>query len=506
MPRPAFKIGPIDRIRTRRVGVIDIGSNSIRLVVYDRLARSPVPVFNEKVLCGLGRDLARTGRLNPEGVRLAIANLSRFVQLLEGMRVDRVDVLATAAVRDAEDGEAFVAEVHRRNGLRMSIVSGTEEARLSAMGVLSGQPDADGVMGDLGGASLELVGLDRAEIGEQVTLPLGPFRLMAAKGGLGQVVSGIVGGEKWLRNYRGRTFYPVGGNWRALAKIHMIQRGHPVHIIHQYAVPTADLAQLAGLIARQQKGSLEKAAGVSKRRLETLPYAALVMEGLLAALKPRDVVFSAFGLREGHLFDLLSPDERALDPLIEGCLDIARSHDRFGKVGRLGDWISGLFVDEPAPHARLRRAASLLSDFCWDEHPDYRSDHAFFRTLRLPIAGLDHADRVFLASALYARYGGNPGDKLTRSMCELLSDNDRMRASLVGAALRLGHTLSGGAVSVLDDTRLQLTDDAVLLWLPAENECLGGDVVQRRLDAVARALGRAGRIMVDPPRELRVGA
>ncbi len=509
MPRPAFKIGPIAHSRTSRVGVIDLGSNSIRLVVYDRLCRAPVPVFNEKVLCGLGRDLARTGRLHPEGVALALTNLERFTRLLEGMHDDRVDVLATAAVRDASDGEAFVAEVERRCRLTVAVISGNEEARLSAMGVLSGSPGADGVMGDLGGGSLEMVGLDQSVITEQVTLPLGPFRLMDVKDGrpkIREVILDELGKQTWLTRYQGRTFYPVGGNWRALAKILMAKRKHPVHIIHQYTVPGPDVAQLAGLLGRQGKNSLERIPGVSKRRLETLPYAAMVLEEVLAILKPKNVVFSAFGLREGHLFDILSPEERMADPLIEACLDIARRLDRFGKVDRLENWIAPLFAGELPVQHRLRRAACLLSDICWMDHPDYRAEHAFLRTLRLPFAGLSHSERTFLAAALYARYGGTIGDRVTSDPCELLSSEERERAALLGAALRLGHTLSGGAVGVLEHTRLQMTPEAVLLWLPEDEACLGGDVVQRRLNSVANLLGRTGRIVIARQQELMIGA
>lgn len=509
MPRSAFRIGPIRRSGSGRVGVIDVGSNSIRLVVYDRLSRAPIPVFNEKVLCGLGRDLARTGRLNPEGVRLALTNLVRFTRLLEGMHVDRVDVLATAAVRDAEDGAAFAAEVERRCRLDLAVISGTEEARLSAMGVLSGAPGADGIMGDLGGASVELVGLNRAEIAEQVTLPLGPFRLMDVKEGksrLRELIADRLRAEGWLEAYRGRTFYAVGGNWRALAKIHMEMRKHPVHIIHQYSVPAADILDLAALLGRQGKSSLDRVPGISKRRMETLPYAAMVMEGLIELLKPKAVSFSAFGLREGHLFDLLTPEARAQDPLEAACLDVAARFDRFGKVGRLEEWIAPLFVDETQAHRRLRKAACLLSDISWMDHPDYRAEHAFARVLRLPFVGLDHPGRAFLAAALYARYGGSPGDKLTAGPCELLTSDQRERATLIGATLRLGHTLSGGAVEVLDHARLQLTPDAVILWLPDDEQCLGGEVVRRRLDAVARTLGRAGRIVTAPAQDLMIGS
>jgi len=488
-----------DRPDQGRVGVVDIGSNSIRLVVYDRLCRLPMPVFNEKVLCGLGRDMARTGRLHPDGVMLALGNLARFTRLLQGMGVDRVDVLATAAVREAEDGAAFTDEVRRRCGLDATVISGAEEARLSAMGVLCGVPGADGAMGDLGGGSLEVVGLNKGEIGPQETLPLGPFRLMDAAGGRKAacaVVDQELTARTWLDDYRGRTFFPVGGAWRTLAKLHMAERAHPLRVIQQYAVPGKDMAQLAGLIAGQGKSSLERMPAVSKRRVDTLPYAALVLQALLEKLKPKQVVFSAFGLREGHLFDLLPPEQQAEDPLLHACNAIATRLGRFDHGGIVADWTAGLFDGADGRLAVLRRAACLLSDICWAEHPDYRAEHARMRVLRLPVAGLDHAERVFLAVALAIRYGGAPGDRADDPALGLLDADRLAQAVLLGQALRLANTLTGGASSLLERTELAVEDGEVVLSLPVDEVTLAGEAVQRRLDAVAKALDRTGRIVV----------
>lgn len=492
-----FRLTTIGAERQCRVGVIDIGSNSIRLVVYEGVSRAPVPIFNEKVMCGLGRDLARTGRLHREGAALALTNLARFHRLLAGMAVDHVDILATAAVRDAADGPDFVADVERQAGLSVTTISGAEEARLSALGVLAGAPDADGVVGDLGGGSLELVGLQRTGMGEQVSLPLGPLRLMDEPGGRSgarQAVARHLAGQPWLAGYAGRAFYPVGGNWRALAKLLMEMKKHPLHIIHHYAAPAKDVMELARLVGSQGRHSLAELRGVSRRRLDTLPYAAMVLEGVLEALKPARVVFSAFGLREGHLYDLLPPAEQALDPLLVAAEDIARRVDRFGHAELIQLWTDGLWPDETPAALRLRRAACLLSDFCWAEHPDYRAEHAFYRTVRLPVPGIDHAERAFLGAALYARYGATPGDSVTAAVVALLDEASLRRATQLGLALRLGHTLTGGASGLLRTVHLRRQADHLVLDLPQSETVLVGDAVQRRLDALAKALGLAPRI------------
>ncbi|WP_448187271.1 Ppx/GppA phosphatase family protein [Azospirillum sp. sgz301742] len=490
--------------RPETIAVIDIGSNSIRLVVYDGLKRSPMPIFNEKVLCGLGRGVEKSGRLNPEGVRAALDHLPRFRQIALGMRVPRVDVLATAAVRDASDGPAFVRAVEQATGLTVRVVSGEEEAQLAAHGVLSGTPEADGLVGDLGGGSLELVNVAGHVLGRQVTLPLGPLRLMEAGESRGALVKAIdqhLETLPWLGEAKGRTFYPVGGSWRALAKLHMEQAKHPLHIIHHYTVAAGEIRQFADLVARQSTSSLTKLAG-SRRRGDTLPYAALVLERLLKAAAPSNVVFSAYGLREGHLFSLLPPELRQEDPLLSACADWGQRFCRFGDPSLLVPWTAGLFAGEDALGQRLRHAACLLSDVAWAEHPDYRAEHAFLRILRFPFPGVDHAERVFLALASYARYAGTIDAPVTAAVRGLLSDAQQKRALVLGLGLRLAQNLTGGASALLQRTSLKLGGESLVLMLPDDTDVLDGETVRRRLDALAKVLSRRAEVVTTPQRPL----
>src|SRR6185437_11260235 len=368
-----------------RIAVIDIGSNSLRLVVYDGVGRAPLPLFNEKVLCGLGRNLGRTGRLNADAIAAALENLQRFVALARAVGVARLDIIATAAVRDASDGAQFVAEATRRCGVPVTILDGAAEGNLSALGVVAGIPLADGVVGDLGGGSVELIPVDLGQVGEGPSLPLGPLRLAEYADDekrLREIVDGHIAGVPWLRRYRGRSFYLVGGAWRALARIHMDQVGYPLHIIQNYAVPRGEAEQIFRFISRLSRKSLEKMAAVSKRRIEAVPLAAFVLSRIVDAIAPERLVFSAYGLREGHLYDLLPDAERKLDPLLVACAAMARAYPRFGIGGEeLFDWMTPLFPGEEARRRRLRQAVALLSDSAWNEHPDYRADEAFMRGL-----------------------------------------------------------------------------------------------------------------------------
>jgi exopolyphosphatase/guanosine-5'-triphosphate,3'-diphosphate pyrophosphatase len=466
------------------------------LVVFNRASRAPFTLFNEKVLCGLGRGLDATGRLNEAGAKLALDNLMRFVRLAKAMAVGRLDLLATAAVRDASNGAEFVAEVERRCKVRVRVICGEEEARLSAQGVVSGIPGADGFMGDLGGGSLEIVALDQGSLGPHATLPLGPVRLMDSmiddRSAASAAIDRHLAGVAWLDRVRGRTFYAVGGAWRTLARIHMEQIGYPLHVIHHYSISRRQAEDLSDVLERLGRRSLASIPGLSKRRVETLPFAALLLERLLRLVKPDRVVFSAFGLREGHLFAGLPVAERAKDPLISACSELAAEEGRFGDQGRLlQQWIEPIFSTDTAAARRLRFAACTLSDIGWREHPDYRAEQILGRILRLPIAGIDHKGRVAVALAVFARYGGDPEAGQGEPALHVLAEDEREHWLAVGFALRLAYSLSAATPTILKQSGLSVSEARLTLRLPRGQQVLFGEAVERRLDALAKALGKS---------------
>jgi exopolyphosphatase/guanosine-5'-triphosphate,3'-diphosphate pyrophosphatase len=482
-----------------RIAVIDIGSNSLRLVVFERLGATLMPLLNEKVMCGLGRGIARTGRLNREGIELAYANLQRFVALARALSVDHLAGIATAAVRDARDGQEFAAEIERRCGLPVRIIAGPEEARLSAAGVLAGIPAADGVVGDLGGGSVELVRINggpnnngKPAIGEGISLPLGPLRLAEFADNpraLREAIRRSIAGADLLRAAQGKALFLVGGAWRAIARLHMEQAHYPLHIIHQYTVHRRSAEAFIEVLSGMSRRSLERITTVSRKRLELVPLAALILYELVAAGAPERIVFSAFGLREGYAYGLL-PAQPGVDPLIAACIGVASSQSRGHSDGDLlAHWTAPVFGELPEYSRRLHRAACWLSDIAWTEHPDYRAEQAFTRSLRMPIGAISHQERVFIASTLHARYGGPPDDPIKAPTRPLLDDHEAAEARSLGLALRLAYTLCGGALELLRDVQLSRDSNALMLELPEKGSLFQGETVERRLGALARALG-----------------
>ena len=452
-------------------------------------------------MCGLGRGLKVTGNLDPDGVELALKNLPRFVALAEQLGARTTKAFATAAVRDADDGARFVKEVRRRCGLAVSVLAGDDEARLSAYGVITGNPSAEGLMGDLGGGSLELVSLVGGGTVDHATLPLGPFRLNA-DGVDGKTAERVIRRSlaklDWLERAGGADFHAVGGAWRSLARIHMTQTGYPLNIIDRYAVSRGVMEDIVSLIAGLSRDSLERLPGLARRRLDALPAAALVMRSLMDVARPRRIVFSAFGLREGVLFDMLSDADRAADPLLAAARVFARRFGRFqGLESALFDWSTPLFADDPEIEAegRLRRAACCLADIGWAEHPSYRAEHTFERALRLSVAGLDHPGRAYLAVVMAGRYGGGATREQRQAASTLGLDVAPIeRAVRLGLALRLAMGLCGGDADILGDSALRHDGKMLTLSLGRSATPLLGEMVERRLKELARALDLYWRV------------
>lgn len=482
----------------REVAAIDIGSNSVRLVLYRLEGRAIWTVFNEKVLAGLGRDLSATGKLSVEGAAQALTALKRFAAVIDGVKPAHTFVAATAAVREAADGPAFCDAVAAQTGLTIRVLTGEEEARYAALGVLAGIPSADGVAADLGGSSLELVRIQDGSVGRGITLPLGPFALTDGKGGFDPARrrDDIARRLKPAGEFKADTLYAVGGAWRTLAQVHMDVTGYPLHIVHQYVMGAEEARETARLVARQSKASLEKWPGLSRKRAETLPHAALVLEGLIERLGLKSIVLSAWGVREGLLYEALDAETAAADPLLAGSTALgARQGVSPALPSALRAWIAPLLPALPVAFDRRRDdvladAVCRLADLGARLHPDHRVELAFDQVLRAPVPGQTHAERAFLATAINARYGGSIPTPEPATIARLLTEEQRQAARALGLAIRLACDLSGRSAQLLVNARA--TAMGGVLSLGAANgyaDVLLGEQTRRRGKALAEALG-----------------
>lgn len=483
----------------RDVAVIDLGSNSVRLVVFRLDAGAITPIFNEKVMAGLGRRLRETGKLCPEGVETALKALKRFSLLIAAMGVARVEAVATAALREAGDGPGFLARVREETGLAPRVISGADEARLSALGVLAGAPEADGVVGDLGGSSLELVSVAGGRPGAGATFPLGPFSLIDPGGfdpaRVAAVADAALADASVLTGGAGRTFYAVGGAWRAIGRIDIALRNHPLGVLHHHAIDRAEALKVCAFVSRQSRKSLERLGDASAQRAEMLPCAAIVLQRVLTLGAFERVILSSFGLREGLLYEAMGPGERRADPLVASAAAFSARDPRARAYGAaLAEWLEPAFaplpsVFPPGREALLRRAAAMLSEIGARLHPDQRAEIMFDLILRAPLAGVSHPERAFLAASVHHRHARATPDQHPAYL-RLLDPAAQRRAAALGAAMRLGSELSGRCAALLDPFRLELTAASVNLHAPGA-EALITPAVPRRLGVLAELLERA---------------
>lgn len=486
-----------ERVLTRdqtHFGVIDIGSNSMRLVVYDDLSRAPFARFNEKSFVALGRGLGEDGRFTDEAIERALRAVRRFDAIRRAMGVERVHVLATEATRKAENGAELVAAIREATGLETRILSGDEEATYAALGVISGFFQPKGLTGDMGGGSLEVAEVLGDRVGERkVSMPLGalPVKALMAEGiDAAKARVDAILKESLPPLLTEPTFYAIGGGWRGIARVHIAETSAPIAVVHNHEVPADEARALAKRIARMTPEEVAALPDAPSRRSDTLAAAALVLWRVLKHLKPERVVFSVFGLREGWLYGQLDPDEQYRDPLLEGAqaigLPAARVPEFSAALGRFTD---DLFPAEAQSGRRVRLAVCALTDMAWRDHDKVRAIESFRRLLQFPFIGLSHPERAFIAVAIMARYGGEVDEGVKAVVRDLLPPSELRRAEILGRVLLLGHRVSASVPDILDQVRVRIGTDAVRLEVRSGVRVPDSDAVQARLKQLAKVVG-----------------
>lgn len=472
------------------IGIIDIGSNSIRLVVYEGTSRIPSILFNEKIMAGLGKSLAKTGALDEATTARALTALVRFRRLAQDMGVVDLRTVATAAVRDASNGRAFLGSL-AANGLQVELLTGGEEAALAGHGVLAAFPEADGIVGDLGGGSLELIRVGGGQVGQGASVPFGVLRMAAMKRdarALGRSLAKALDKAGWEGEGRGKPLYLVGGSWRALARFDMMLSGYPLPIVHNYEMPPERAQNLVRRLAHLDAKRLRVVVGIASSRAATLGSAAMLMLLLVKRLQPSRLIVSAYGLREGLLHRTLPAHVRTQDPLIEATRAEGALQGRFAEHGDLLDrWIAPLFADEPPQLARLRHAACLLADVGWRAHPEFRAERGLETALHGNWVGIDGPGRAMIGQALYTHFGGGGVPEIILSLIDSVGMATALRW---GLAIRLGQRLSGGVAGPLKSSSLALEDNLLVLTLSGEDGALYGEAIERRHKLLAEAFGR----------------
>ncbi len=488
--RPLFN-DPSTRALSR-VGVVDVGSNSVRLVVFDGAARSPAYFYNEKILCALGAGLIETGHLNPKGRERALAAIKRFQLLAKGMGIPPLTAVATAAVREASDGDDFCDEVLRETGLKIYVIDGNEEARLSAQGVLLGWPTANGLICDIGGSSMELAEISEGRVGKRLTSPLGPLKLRAVRGGKKGLKNHITKVIKDIHHdipMEKKRLFLVGGSWRAIARLDMHRRGYPLKVLHEYRMTPKSVMETVKWINDHDLEELGSRSGTSQARMALVPIAGEVLKRLVRQFKPKEIAISSYGIREGMLYEQMPQKLRDRDPLIEACRYAEDKDARWPGFGRsLNKFITPLFKSANADRKRLILAACLLHDVTWRAHPDYRAEVCFDNATRANLGGLRHRERVFLGLALLHRYKNTRKGTRFEPLVELLEDKAVRDAEVLGKAMRFGAMLTVDAPHEIAQMKFYPKRQHLELRLNETARNLFGEVAKARFVSLAQSL------------------
>ena len=480
-----------------RYGVIDIGSNSVRLVVYGAPLRAPSVLFNEKVMAGLGKTSGVAGYLDPEAMARTLVALARFYRLAGLLAVAQPHTVATAAVRDAANGQAFLDEIGKI-GLKVSLLSGEEEAEAAGYGVIAGFQNADGVVGDLGGGSLELARVKNGKILQRISFPLGVLRIpdIRARGpdALNRHFGQLLKANGWLGAAAGLPFYLVGGSWRSLAKLHMSLAQHPLPILHNYTMPPQAAGRIARRIERAGKDMSLFDGVVAPSRRAALADAAAMLVSVVDHLKPTALTVSTNGVREGLVYRQLAPEIQRLDPLIVAARAEADRQGRFAEHGDLiYHWFAPLFAGESDQDARLRRTACLLGDIGWAANPDFRAERALEFALHGNWQAIDEPGRAMIGQALFSAFGGGARPPLLERLAPVAALDQAQRW---GLAIRLAQRLSGGTAEPLQMSEISIAHGQIDLRIAPEIETLCGELVSRRLRQLAAAMGLDSKITI----------
>ncbi len=489
------------------VAVIDIGSNSVRLVVFEGAKLTPIPLFNEKCLCGLGKELATTGRLGDIAVERALMALRRFRSVVDQIGASEFRVIATAAAREAENGPEFIKAASKICGKAVEVISGVREAELAAAGVLAGEPAADGFAGDMGGGSLELIDIKGAALSKGITLPLGGLRLIdESQNNLKKakdLIDHSLADIDWMGAGKDRPFYLVGGTWRAFIKLYMEAKDYPLRVLHGFHIGPDEVLDFADFVIKHDDvKAIKGMPSISKKRRHVIPFGALALSRLIKKIEPSEIITSHYGVREGILYSMIDKKERKKDPLLAGCEDMAYLRSRSpAHAFELCEWTDTIFnsgkIKETTQEARLRHAACLISDIGWRTHPSFRAERTMATIAYSVYSGIDHSGRAFLALSNYFRHYGPNSEGQDNMYKKLLSNEQFERARILGAAIRTAHMISAGVTGIIPKTPVFFDNNKLVIELPHPFDALDGERLDRRLKTLGKLLGKETQIRVN---------
>ena len=475
----------------KRIGIIDIGSNSIRLVVFDGPRRSPLYLYNEKVFFRLGLQSFGKKAFDNATLKAVSRIINRYVAICQNMEIHKIIMFGTSALREASNSDVLVEEIRKNTSICVDVISGEKEAFYAAQGILLGFPNAEGIICDLGGNSVEFANICKRVIAECNSTLLGPLAITKLENKIEDI-------DRYIRKQllgavnanaaKDKPFFLIGGSWRAIAKIHMQRTQYPLKIIQGYKVKSKKIKKTLEFIQDSSFITKYDEINISADRLELLPLSARLLEIIIDELQIKTLTFSSFGVREGFLYHNLSEAEKKKDPLIEAAKFFEKKETRFPNMSKhTFKWISPLYENLPRKTKRVILAATKLHDIAWIAHPDYKTEMCLELVTRSNISGLSHKERVFLAMILLFRHKAKPEKVFNSKLFKIVSKKKRKIARVLGKGLKLASTVLG-ELSLFDKIDFRLKAHEVELCFQSKIDFVNGEVVERRIQELNKAL------------------
>jgi exopolyphosphatase/guanosine-5'-triphosphate,3'-diphosphate pyrophosphatase len=474
--------------------IIDLGSNSIRMLIYDNLLNSQIPIFNEKAICELGKNLDKTGKLDPKGSDFALSVLQRFKRILSNLKVKKFKIIGTAAIREATDSKLFVAKVKKILKKKVQVLTGIEEAENSALGVIIGFQRVNGVVVDLGGGSLEIARVEKNIIYEKISLPLGVLRLFNQpkrnKDKINSIISFYLNKIEWLRKGKTKNLYLCGGTWRTLLNAHIFKTNYPLSILHQYKLPAIEALKFSNRLSSVKLIKSEKLVGVTKSRTNYIPIGSYILSSLIKICDPSNILCSVSGVREGSLINKAYLNILKKDSLNRSVHFIALKKGDFGEnYIKLYNFLKKIFPnkDENFPF-RLLLPACSLSNFDWGLGTYQRAELVFHEVINSPILKLSHNDRIKLGLVSFWRHCSTKYYP-DLEFLKLLSNSEITACRRIGAALRFASSISVISSIFYEKIKIYVANEKTLiLKVPKKYSQVISNQVQKRLKSLAEEM------------------
>lgn len=505
-----------------RISAIDIGSNSIRQIIADVSLSGQIRVVDElKAAPRLGAGLDRTGKLSAVAIQNALTALGRMAALARQLGAKRSHVVATSAVRDADNGKLFLDLVREETGLKVQIVNGDDEARLSFRSALAHFDLGVGraVIMDIGGGSLELVLSADGLIERLISLPLGAIRMseeFLVKGTGAKQMRKL---RKYVRReladhlsaklWHGARIISSGGTFTNLAGIYLARAGmESARTIHGTVVPRVDLEHIVNVLADMSPSERQGVPGLNAARSDIIVAGLAVAAEVLARLESRELEVSAYGIREGILLEAARVTPTVADPgdaRERSVVDLAtRTHYEEPHSKRVQQLALNLFdaIGERlgcvSDDRQLLGDAALLHDIGYHINYDKHHKHTYHLIQHAELLGMTPAEQVIVANV--ARYHRGSVPKKKHPNFGALDPLMRERILRLAAILRVADGFDRGHVGAVASIKVRWTQRALRLtavanpkalnmrldlWGAARKSGLLSEVAEMRVEIVA---------------------